>query len=205
MTSQKEFWEGTFGNEYIERNQSSELEVSNLVLFSEILKKSDAKPLTILEIGSNIGLNFDSIKRILPKSEFTGLELNKKAAEILRRKGTNVIEGAIEEIEIQEKYELVFTKGVLIHINPEILQDVYMKIFESSSKWILFIEYYSRKPESIEYRGNQDKLFKRDFAGEFLDKFKNKVELVNYGFTYHRDVFPQDDLTWFMMKKVQSD
>jgi spore coat polysaccharide biosynthesis protein SpsF len=205
MTNQKEFWEGTFGDDYIERNQSNELEVSNLVLFSEILKTSEAKPSTILEIGSNVGLNLDAIKRILPKAEVTGLEVNKKAVEILRKKGTNVIEGAIEQIEIQKKYELVFTKGVLIHLNPETIQDVYTKIFETSSEWILFVEYYSRKPESIEYRGHRDKLFKRDFAGEFIDKFEDRVKLVKYGFTYHRDLFPQDDLTWFMMKKVNSD
>jgi len=28
------------------------------------------------------------------------------------------------------------------------------------------------------------------------------LELVDYGFVYHRDpVFPQDDINWFLMKK----
>jgi len=42
-------------------------------------------------------------------------------------------------------------------------------------------------------------LFKRDFAGELMDNFP--VELVDYGFQYHRDVFPADDVTWFLMRK----
>jgi hypothetical protein len=53
----------------------------------------------------------------------------------------------------------------------------------------------------VNYRGYQDKLFKRDFAGEMLDAFKD-LKLLDYGFTYHRDnQFPQDDMTWFLLEK----
>ena len=44
------------------------------------------------------------------------------------------------------------------------------------------------------------KLFKRDFAGEFIKKFK-KIKLIDYGFIYHRDKLPQDDVTWFLLQK----
>jgi len=45
-------------------------------------------------------------------------------------------------------------------------------------------------------------LFKRDFAGEMLDRFKD-LELLDYGFVYHRDNnFPQDDLNWFLLRKM---
>jgi spore coat polysaccharide biosynthesis protein SpsF len=44
-------------------------------------------------------------------------------------------------------------------------------------------------------------LFKRDFAGDLLDRFPGLV-LVDYGFVYHRDkAFPQDDMTWFLLEK----
>ena len=49
--------------------------------------------------------------------------------------------------------------------------------------------------------GHTDRLFKMDFAGEFIDKFINTV-LVDYGFAYKRDIaFPQDDITWFLLEK----
>ena len=55
----------------------------------------------------------------------------------------------------------------------------------------------------IEYRGNQEKLFKRDFAGEILDTYSN-IELKDYGFSYRRDqAFPQDDITWFLLEKIE--
>jgi spore coat polysaccharide biosynthesis protein SpsF len=53
----------------------------------------------------------------------------------------------------------------------------------------------------INYRGNTGKLFKRDFAGEIMEKYKD-LELVDYGFIYHRDnIFAGDDFTWFLLEK----
>lgn len=54
---------------------------------------------------------------------------------------------------------------------------------------------------TIPYRGHEQRLFKRDFAGEMLDAYPD-LRLVDYGFVYRRDpVFPADDLTWFLMEK----
>jgi spore coat polysaccharide biosynthesis protein SpsF len=62
-------------------------------------------------------------------------------------------------------------------------------------------EYYSPAPLALPYRGHADRLFKRDFAGEIIDIYRD-LELIDYGFAYHRDpVHPMDDLNWFLMKK----
>ena len=53
---------------------------------------------------------------------------------------------------------------------------------------------------TVNYRGNSDRLFKRDFAGELMDRYP--LRLIAYGFSYHRDnYFPQDDSTWFLLEK----
>ena len=199
--NQQEFWKGSFGNDYIERNKSDSLKASNLVLFSEILKSSGISPKSIMELGANIGLNLLALKQLIPICETTGVEINDKAVELLKQTGSSVIHGSIEEFEILAKYDLVFTKGVLIHLNPQSLEGAYRKIYDSSNRWILTIEYYSRSPQEIMYRGREDVLFKRDFAGELLDKYKGQLFLLDYGFVYHRDTYPQDDLTWFLMEK----
>jgi spore coat polysaccharide biosynthesis protein SpsF len=81
------------------------------------------------------------------------------------------------------------------------LKVAYEKLYESSNKYICIGEYYNPTPVSINYRGHSDKLFKRDFAGEFMDKYPD-VELIDYGFSYRRDpLFPQDDITWFLFRK----
>lgn len=98
-------------------------------------------------------------------------------------------------------FDLTFTSGVLIHINPNKLQDVYQLLYQCSKKYILVNEYYNPSPAEVSYRGHSQRLFNRDFAGELLDKYLD-LELVDYGFQYHRDYnFPSDDCTWFLLKK----
>jgi spore coat polysaccharide biosynthesis protein SpsF len=68
-------------------------------------------------------------------------------------------------------------------------------------RYICICEYYNPTPVEVTYRGYQEKLFKRDFVGEILDMYPD-LELVDYGFVYHRDNnFPQDDITWFLIQK----
>jgi len=98
-----------------------------------------------------------------------------------------------------EKSDLVFTKYVLIHINPDMLNKIYENIYNLSKKYILICEYYNPVPTVVNYRGNEEKLFKRDFAGEIIEKYN--LKLIDYGFIYKRDLnFPQDDMTWFLLE-----
>ena len=99
--------------------------------------------------------------------------------------------------------DFVLIKGVLIHINPDELQKVYELLYKTSKKYICIAEYYNPSPVEVKYRGHDGKLFKRDFAGEIMHKFPDLM-LINYGFVYHMDNnFPQDDITWFLLKKQQ--
>lgn len=108
---------------------------------------------------------------------------------------------SILEYQPQSQHDFLLIKGVLIHINPEYLDQVYNLLYQSTSKYICVCEYYNPKPVEVTYRGHDDKLFKRDFAGEILDKFTD-LNLVDYGFVYHRDnQFPQDDTTWFLLER----
>ena len=199
--TQQDFWKGEFGDQYIDRNKSEELLASNTILFAKILSQTQIRPTSILEMGANIGLNLEALRNLLPRTNFAGVEINTRAAKMLEKTGAKVFCGSIEEVDIQDKYDLVFTKGVLIHMNPENLEAVYQKMYLTAARWILVIEYYSRNVYEVEYRGNRGVLFTRDFAGEFMDKFGNNLKLIDYGFVYHRDAFPQDDLTWFLLEK----
>lgn len=201
-TDQETFWAEEFGDDYIGRNRSEELLASNLQFFSSALKQA-GKIKSCREFGANIGMNMKALKLLFPSVQLKGIEINETAAKQLAETigKENVYHGSIFEAPVTEKVELSLIKGVLIHINPEMLQAVYQKLYDSSSKWILIAEYYNPAPVAIPYRGHMDRLFKRDFAGEFLDKFSD-TELVDYGFAYRRDpAFPQDDITWFLIKK----
>jgi pseudaminic acid biosynthesis-associated methylase len=201
-TDQETFWAESFGNEYIDRNQGEKLLASNLNFFSKALANA-GKLNSCIEFGANIGMNIKALKLLYPSMSFKGIEINKNAAKLLGNLigEENVINNSIFDFEVSEKSDISLIKGVLIHINPEMLDLVYKQLYEASNSFILIAEYYNPTPVVIPYRGHQDKLFKRDFAGEFLSKYPDTI-LVDYGFSYRNDnAFPQDDITWFLIKK----
>ena len=200
-TEQEQFWATEFGNDYINRNQDF---VKSIPLFSEVISRtSNVK--SAIEFGCNIGLNLKALSILLPESQLTGVEINNNACKLLEEwGGCNVINKSIFDYNENKKYDLSIIKCVLIHINPDKLNDVYEKLYDSSNRYILIAEYYNPTPVNIGYRGHSNKLFKRDFAGEMLDKYRNLI-LVDYGFIYHRDnYFQQDDINWFLLEKKLS-
>lgn len=202
LTNQELFWKGDFGNNYIYRNKDEKLLASNLSFFSRALKKTNNLN-TIIEFGANIGMNLKALKSLLPEREFFAIEINKNAHTLLSDLigKENAYHKSLFDFSVDKIYDLSFIKGVLIHKNPDKLNVVYEKLYNSSNKYILFAEYYNPTPMTIPYTGHDDKIFKLDFAGEMLDKYED-LSLIDYGFVYHRDAhFPQDDITWFLLEK----
>lgn len=201
-TDQERFWAGEFGDAYIERNVEDQIVAGNTALFARALAR--VGPISsIIEFGANIGLNLRSLKHLYPEAALSGVEINAQAATVLRSLigPENVHEGSILDLQLDRKSDLALIKGVLIHMNPEVLQEVYEKLFQAASKYLLICEYYNPSPVVVNYRGHHERLFKRDFAGEILDKFPS-TRLLDYGFVYRRDpTFPLDDITWFLLSK----
>lgn len=172
-------------------------------MWSEIISKTSGIK-SCLEFGANIGVNLQALKLLIPDLDMHAVEINETACNEHLAKfmdKANICNQSILEYQADEKYDLVYTNGVLIHINPNELNSVYEKMYQSSAKYILISEYYNPTPVSVTYRGNENKLFKRDFAGEMMDKYP-ELKLVDYGFRYHRDNnFKSDDDTWFLLEK----
>jgi pseudaminic acid biosynthesis-associated methylase len=200
-TEQESFWAGEFGNEYIDRNQGEYLLASNTVLFSKILARTDSVR-SIIEFGANRGMNILALKRLLPQAEYSAIEINEKAVKALESiENIHIYHQSIIDFTSDIQMDLVLIKGVLIHINPEYLPNVYDNLYRASGRYICVVEYYNPKPVEVTYRGHEGKLFKRDFSGEILDRFGD-LRLVEYGFVYSRDNnFADDDFTWFLMEK----
>ena len=200
-TTQEEFWSGNFGDAYIDRNKSDQLLASNMNYFSKILDRC-SRIESVLELGANIGMNMKALGILLPSSRLNGVEINEAAYNQLVADGrVNGFHQSIFDFKPEEQYDFVFSKGVLIHLNPDMLHNAYEKLYSSSRKYICIGEYYNPAPIALSYRGHSDKLFKRDFAGEFMEQYPD-VELIDYGFAYRRDpLFPQDDINWFLFKK----
>jgi spore coat polysaccharide biosynthesis protein SpsF len=201
-TEQEAFWHGEFGNAYTDQNNGPDRVAANEALFAKVLG-SERGLRSVLELGSNIGLNLRALRRLLPAARLSAVEINEKAAAELKvaLPDVDLHRSSILEFAPRETWDLVFTKGVLIHINPGKLPIVYELMYRSARRFVLVAEHYNPKPVEISYQGHAGKLFKRDFAGEILDMFPD-LSLRDYGFAWHRDPSsPQDDLTWFLLEK----
>lgn len=201
-TEQEAFWAGEFGDGYTERNRGQDWIAANTALFATVLARTQGIE-SVLEMGANLGLNLLAIRNLLPKVEISAIEINAKAAEELGENlpTATVYQESILEFSPKRRWDLVFTKGVLIHIDPSKLPQIYECLWEASARYLLVAEYYNPTPTEVPYRGHLGRLFKRDFAGEILDRYSD-LQLVDYGFVYHRDAnFRQGDLTWFLMEK----
>jgi spore coat polysaccharide biosynthesis protein SpsF len=202
-TDQETFWAGNFGDEYVSRNMSAQLLASNMEFFSKILPRTDGVK-SLIEFGANIGMNLHAIRTLLPNVELAAIEINQHAvSELNKFENISVYPQSILDFLPEKTWDIVLIKGVLIHINPESLKQVYESLYRSSGRYICVAEYYNPAPVEVVYRGHAGKLFKRDFAGELLDGYP-ELHLVDYGFAYHRDkYFPQDDITWFLLEKTR--
>lgn len=200
-TEQEQFWAGDFGNAYADRNTGADHLAANLALWGRILSHTRGVS-SALELGANIGMNIRALKHLLPKAAFSAVEINAKAAAKLREiGGVEVTEGSLLTHKAAKQVDLAFVSGVLIHLAPERLADAYDVLAASSSRYVVIAEYYNPSPVEVSYRGHRERLFKRDFAGEFLERHP-AFALAEYGFTYRRDPnFAFDDLTWFLLER----
>jgi pseudaminic acid biosynthesis-associated methylase len=199
-TEQEAFWEGSFGDEYTKRNVTEpELRTG---FFKRILERApDVR--SVCEFGANRGDNLAALRRVRPDLAMTGVEVNGVAAEVMGRiPGVTPVVSSIQDFNTDQRFDLVFTCGVLIHLNPDDLPATYKKMVSLSSRFVMVNEYFNPRPVEIDYRGHSGRLFKRDFAGELLDAHKNQLRVVDYGFLWKRLEPGWDDTTWVLMEKV---
>jgi spore coat polysaccharide biosynthesis protein SpsF len=202
---QESLWRGEFGDAYVDRNAvDPAMLAARTASWSEILKTvAGAPPQSILEVGSNIGLNLRALRRLSPAT-FYALEPNEKARE--RLIGDQVVDkdrvlnGLASKIPLADgAVDLAFTAGVLIHIHPDNLLASMREIHRVSRRYVVCIEYFADKPTEIPYRGHSEALFKRDFGGYYLDNFPD-LKVVDYGFFWSR-LTTLDNLTWWIFEK----
>ena len=197
-TDQEIFWETDFGNKYVKRNRKAD----RILAIGKDLIKNNVLINDALELGANIGFNLDAIKKIYPDVKTYGVEINKSAFDIGKKKHT-YYNKSILSFKSKKKYDLVFSFAVLIHQNPKHLNAYYVKLYSLSKKYIYLSEYFNPIPVMIKYRNNNDKLFKRDFAKELWIKFP-KLKLIDYGFHWKEDPKLKnscDNTNWFLFQK----
>lgn len=202
-SEQEKFWATTYAVEYIKKNSNFDHKLG-AEAWGKMLKETRGWVGNYLECGCNIGRNIEQIRLVLPDAKPSIIEISEPAFRFVtgRYDFEHAYNGSILESEFEkESFNLVFTMGVLIHINPDQLLEHMEKMLGYSRKYILIGEYFNRTPMTIEYQGEKNKLFKRDFGKLFIENFK--VKLLDYGFLwgYIYGSAGFDDITWWLFEK----
>lgn len=204
--NQLKAWTGDFGDDYIQRNELAEWKLPLVAeVFQPILNSIEIK--SVLEVGSNVGINLAAINSIMDKKiDVYAVEPNKTAYDKLLENAsvTGITKAwncdAFNLPLTDASVDLVFTCGVLIHIAPENLGKITDEIVRVAGKFVLCMEYFSHEPEEKPYRGEDGLLFKRDFGAYYLDRFDN-LECIDYGFVWQRANKLFDNVNWWLFKK----
>jgi spore coat polysaccharide biosynthesis protein SpsF len=202
-TEQEKFWAEKYAEHYIKKNKRFDNKLG-AEAWGKILTKVNDKVGNYLECGCNIGRNIDQLKITLPTAKPSIIEISEPAFTFVskRHEFEHAFQGSILESTFNDRsFDLVFTMGVLIHINPDQLLAHMEKMYRYSNKYILMGEYFNRTPTTIEYQGEKNRLFKRDFGKLFIENFD--VKLVDYGFLWGHiyDAAGFDDITWWLFEK----
>lgn len=203
-TPQEDFWKNEIAESYAQDNSSFDKQ-RGLVAWKRILSMIDKSEISsYLDCGSNIGRNITFLKEILPSASANIVELAKEPYEKCLRdfQIEESFLGPIKDAKFDAKFDLVFTNGVLIHVNPDDLLESMSCMYEMSSRYILIGEYFNRTSVMINYRGKDDRLFKRDFGKLFVENFNCNV--IDYGFLWGHefDEAGFDDITYWLFEKI---
>lgn len=199
------FWKEEYRDDYMKKN--AEFDSVLGVEAWKLMVKNTQSVSSIVECGCNIGRNIDFLQQINPDYDISAIDVNEKAINFVKEKYniSDSFVGRIEDASFKNnKYDLAFTMGVLIHVHPDELLATAKKVVDMSKKYVLIGEYFNRTPTMIPYQGKENLLFKRDFGKYFLENFD--LEVIDYGFLWghYYDVAGFDDFTWWLFKKNES-
>jgi len=199
MNEQEQAWRGEMGDAYTKR-QTLSLNARK-AMFSRILASTRYPIKSVIEFGAGTGENLLALRSLLVGAQLTGVEINAESFKALKTVAALALRGSILDVPIFGQWDMSLTRGLLIHIAPVELLRAYDGLYKAAKHYICICEYYNPTPVMIPYRGENDRLWKRDFAGEMMDRYPD-LRLVDYGFVYYRDpVAPQDDVTWWLLSK----
>jgi pseudaminic acid biosynthesis-associated methylase len=189
-------WSSLFGAEYTDRNVFSPetidsdyqqtYGVSRVEMNKAFLEELGLADKSVLEVGCNIGIQLNTLQKQGYKKLF-GIELQAYAVEQAKKNtnGINIIQAVGDDIPYKTGYfDMVFTSGVLIHISPKNIGPVLDEIYRCTNKYIWGFEYFAEEYIEIPYRGNNNLLWKTNFAKLYLDRFPDLEMVKEQRFKY---------------------
>ena len=187
-----ELWRGSFGNDYHKRNMAAFASSKRERFWTKFYKAYPVR--SVMEIGCGLGANL----RWQRAETIYGMDVNADAVRVANTiPGVVVAEQSIFDRGFHSHaFELVFTCGVLIHIERSQLGEAINEMVRISSKYIMAMEYESFQEQAIEYHGEAAALWKRPYRALISHQLD---EPIAGGYLTARQGF--DRVTWSLWRK----
>jgi pseudaminic acid biosynthesis-associated methylase len=208
-TPQEKAWAGQHGFLYVLAHLEENWKGTRVKYWQMILDIiPDIK--SVCEFGCNIGANLKAINYLNPAMQLTGIEINKVACDVISSTGiADVHNGSIINVDLKKQFDLVFSRGVLIHLNQGELAKTLENMGRHSSRYVMVYEIYSDELHhldnySTKVTGGQQGegyQFWRDFSAEFA-KLHPDWKPVRSGVASIPDAKPKHgDIAWTIFKR----
>lgn len=207
MNNSKKEWANSFGEEYTKQNMFTTSELNKLYKSKYGITRAEMnhefldfldRDIMILEVGSNIGNQLHLLHNMGFENLY-GLEINSLAIKTCNKLNFGlpiyVIKGDALDIPFKDSFfDLVYTSGVLIHMNPKNIKKVIDEIFRCSKRYIWGFEYYQDEGYTeIKYRGQNNMLWKTDFKKVYMENHSklNLIKEKHYSYVGNNDLIDQ--------------
>jgi len=165
-------WGSEFGTAYSDRNNPDRS--ARQKIFANLLAPIINEVNSVLEVGANKGHNLEVLKNQFGYDVY-GIEINKKSAS---KSWLPITIGSAYKLPYcDNKFGLVFTAGVLIHLDNHL--KAMKEMYRVSKKYIINIEYFEDKKTVIPYRDGV-LLQAMNWTKEWFDNFNN-LKIVREG------------------------
>lgn len=160
------------------------------------------KDIRILEVGANIGNQLGCL-RDMGFTNLYGVDVSRKAVEMAKilNPGVHIIPGSALDLPFQDgNFDLVFTSGMLIHINPDDIRRVIGEIYRCSSAYIWGLEYHDMVYQEVPYRVDEvghSMMWKGPFQAMFC---RHGVELKELAYYPYLDGSGNEDAMYLLEK-----
>lgn len=125
---------------------------------------NELRPKSIFEVGMYNGRNIFYAKELMPSVKFGGVDVNSSALDFAKNVLSDDVDISLGDalyMSTDDKYDIVFTHGVLMHISPDTIGGVVDRCIAKSNNYIIHIERKeennyilrgskSRKPERVD-------------------------------------------------------
>ena len=152
-TAPDDHWKGPEGDAYQARQTlslESRVAMFRRILFPDCSYQSPYGIMSVIEFGAGEGHNLDALRALSFGLYLTAVEINRAACEDAKTSADEVVCSSITGFRASKRWDLAFTRGVLIHIPPTDLCRAYEALYRASRRYILVAEYYNPKPVEIE-------------------------------------------------------